>query len=847
MHKREIKVEDNQYTVLKKRYLKKDDNGEPIESVSDMFERVALHVSQADKIYNKTLDLDKSSQTFYDMMADFYFMPNSPTLMNAGRDLGQLSACFVLPIEDSIESIFGTAKYAALIHKSGGGTGFSFSRLRPKNDIVKTTSGVASGPCSFIYVMNLYTEVVKQGGTRRGANMGILRVDHPDIIEFINIKKNPDFKNAGIASSLEQLIKDAAIVMRQDIGDVKKRVDQLLVENYQLNNFNISVALTNEFLRALETGGNYKLVNPSNGKVVQELPAKEVFDQIVNNAWNNGEPGIIFLDKMNEYNPTPSLGAIESTNPCGEQPLLPYESCNLGSLNLSKMIKTENGKKEIDWHKIEKVTREATHFMDNVIDMNRYPPVYNFEHVKDDMYRRVNPIEQMTKGNRKLGLGVMGLADMLIQLRIPYNSEDGIRTGEEIMKFVRQNARISSAELATQRGRFPNFKDSIYDRDSKNFKGEYAELRNATLTTIAPTGTISMIADASSGIEPIFDIVYTKTVMDKDRLVYFNPNLEEALKEGNYTSILEKMDKVNGRKKDKELEKILIDIKKSLPSEVKDVFVTAHEIAPEEHMKMQAAFQKYTDNAVSKTINFPKTASMDDVENSYILAHKMGCKGLTVYRDQSRTAQVYETLSVSEKKTEEKNAKRPKIMLGITRRERIGTESGEAGSLFVTVNYRENPDLEKVIEHLIKHEEPIELFTNSDSFDARLYSAITVIGKTISRGLRKGLFDLNFAVSNMEKLPADEPGYDEGFPGGKTYVNNNYIEAIQKVLTHFAYPPLLEAHKEEEKPEPKKSNGNSNESGKMSGKCKVCGVGNLISKEGCITCDNCGNSPKGCG
>ena len=562
----------NALTVLKKRYLKKDEKRKILESPDDMFRRVASNIASADDayktLYNQKVDAKKSAETFYKMIRNMEFMPNSPTLMNAGRDLQQLSACFVLPIEDSMEGIFDTLKHTALIHKSGGGTGFSFSRLRPKNSPVQTTSGVASGPISFIQVYDASTEAIKQGGTRRGANMGILRVDHPDILDFITAKESND----------------------------------------KLSNFNLSVAVTEKFMDAVSKDEDYELIDPCTEKVVEKISARHVYDLITTMAWKNGEPGIIFIDRINEDNPTPKVGEIESTNPCGEQPLLPYESCNLGSINLAKVV--NDGK--VDWPKLKEIVRNSTHFMDNVIDMSVFP---------------LKEINDMVQANRKIGLGVMGWADMLIQMEISYDSEEAVKLAEEVMSFINREAKLMSGELAEIRGTFPNFKDSTYDTPGG------LKVRNATTTTIAPTGTISIISGCSSGIEPLFAVSYVRrNLLDQgDELLEVNPYFEQIAHRRQFFS-----DKLM-----KEIAKVgSVQKVKGIPEDVKKIFVTSLDISPYWHIKMQGAFQKYTDNAVSKTVNFPNTATTEEVEEVYILAYKLGCKGVTIYRDKSREAQV---------------------------------------------------------------------------------------------------------------------------------------------------------------------------------------------------------------
>ena len=634
-----MKITENARVVLEKRYLNRDGDGNPTETVEELFDRVAGAIAAADKLHREDADLKKTKQVFFEMMTNLEFLPNSPTLMNAGRPLGQLSACFVLPIGDSMGEIFETLKQAALIHQSGGGTGFSFSRLRPKGSMVRSTGGVASGPISFMKVFNIATEAVKQGGTRRGANMGILRIDHPDILEFIDCKK----------------------------------------DSAEINNFNISVGLTEKFMQAVLNDENYELIDPNPKKAVCTLSAREVYDKIVDSAWQNGEPGIIFLDRLNRDNAVPQQGEIEATNPCGEQPLLPYESCNLGSINLVKMVKKSGLGHEIDWDKLAFSVENAVHFLDNVIDVNKYP---------------IEQIRNVTKETRKIGLGVMGWADLLLLLGIAYNSQAAVDLAGRVMAFINDTAKKASRELASQRGVFPLYNESIYAKATP--------LRNATVTTIAPTGTLSIIAGVSSGVEPVFGYVFIRNVMDSTQLIEVNPILEQELKKRRLYSE-ELMRKIAGVASLSQVEE--------LPQDIRDVFVSAHDVSPLWHIKMQAAFQQHTDNAVSKTVNFPFSATREDVSEVYMLAYELGCKGVTIYRDGSRSAQVLNIGKVNSgagesreceqcQNYEEMMAKlesakkpalvygeiqprpRPEITQGFTERCEIG-----CGKLYITINY----------------------------------------------------------------------------------------------------------------------------------------------------------------
>ncbi|MDI6715769.1 MAG: vitamin B12-dependent ribonucleotide reductase [Actinomycetota bacterium] len=562
----DIKVSVNAAKVLSQRYLQKDDEGNVIETPSQMFRRVAVTVASADKLYNPEADIKALEEEFYHLMVNFEFLPNSPTLMNAGTSIGQLAACFVIPVGDSIPEIFDSLKHMAIIHQTGGGTGFSFSRLRPKGDVVKSTKGIASGPVSFMRIFDTATDVIKQGGRRRGANMGILRDDHPDIIDFVTAKKREDF----------------------------------------LANFNLSVAVSDKFIKAVKEDGDFELINPRDGSVAGKLSAKYLFDLMVAMAWTTGDPGLFFIDRANEANPTPEIGMFESTNPCGEVPLLPYEPCNLGSINLHKVVED----RKINWDKLRKITQLSTHFLDNVIDACKYP---------------LPQIDFMAKANRKIGLGVMGFAQMLLELGIPYDSEEALKVGEEVMRFIYDEAIKTSVKLAEERGSFPNFKGSKWD------KAGYTKMRNATVTTVAPTGTISIIAGTSSGIEPLFAIAYAREVMEGTTLLETDPVFEKVAKErGFYTPEL--MMEISKQGTIQEFEEI--------PDDVKRVFVTSFDIAPEWHVRMQAVFQKYVDNAVSKTVNLPASATLDDVRKIFLLAYELGCKGITVYRYGSKKEQV---------------------------------------------------------------------------------------------------------------------------------------------------------------------------------------------------------------
>jgi len=737
----------NAMTVLEKRYLQRDIQGNVIETPEEMFRRVAKNIAQADRNYHPQVDLAPIEEEFYSLMAALDFLPNSPTLMNAGRELQQLSACFVLPVGDSMEEIFDAVKQMALIQKSGGGTGFSFSRIRPRNDLVGSTRGISSGPVSFMRVFDTATEAVKQGGTRRGANMGILRVDHPDILDFIQCKE----------------------------GD------------HHFNNFNISVAATKEFMEAVEKDRDYPLQNPRTKEIVRSLSARQVFEKVVYYAWKNGDPGIIFIDRINQDNPTPQVGEIESTNPCGEQPLLPYESCNLGSINLFNMVKDRT----IDWERLGSVTEKAVHFLDNVIDMNHYT---------------LPQIEAMTKANRKIGLGIMGFADLLIQLGIPYNDPKALEIGDKVMSFIQERGRNASRELGLRRGSFPNF-------DGSTLKGHWDAMRNATVTTIAPAGTISIIAGTSSGIEPIFALAFIRHVLDGKELLEVSPFFEKvAKKEGFYSEDLMKKIAQDGN----------IQNLQEVPEKIRDLFVTAHDISPEDHIRMQAAFQKYTDNAVSKTVNFSHEATIDDVAKVYHLAYELGCKGVTIYRDRSRTKQVlYKgviSLNQNGSTAEEKLAgveRRPRarqnVMQGSTRKIRTG-----CGNLYVTVNEDGEGNL-------------FEIFNQIGKAGGCAASQSEAIGRLASLAFRSGI-EPEDIIRQLKGISCHMPvWYQEG-----------------KILScSDAIAKAIEWHLQDKKKVKGEVKASLNESFPifLRGACPECG-GPLLFEEGCVKC-LCGYSDCG--
>ena len=721
----EVTLNANSELVLRKRYQKKGLDGSPIETPKEMFWRVAASIASTWKVG----DL---ARVFYALMTDYDFLPNSPTLMNAGTDLGQLAACFVLPVGDSMDEIFDAVKHAALIHKSGGGTGFSFSRLRPKDSRVGSTGGVASGPISFLKIFNTATEQVKQGGTRRGANMGILRVDHPDILEFIRAKERE--------------------------GD--------------LNNFNLSVALTEKFMQAVEKDEEYALVAPHTQEVIERLKAREVFELLVRKAWESGDPGIIFIDRINRDNPNPDQGEIESTNPCGEQPLLPYEACNLGSINLARFVIDRDGIKDVDWDRLREVIHLSVRFLDNVIDASEYP---------------LERITQTVRRNRKIGLGVMGWADMLYQLRLPYSSRRAIVLAEKLMEFLQRESKSASAQLAKERGPFPAFETSVY---SDQNLGPY---RNATTTTIAPTGTLSIIAGCSSGVEPLFALCFVRQVMDGEKLTEANGFFVQALHDAGCYS-----EKVMAEV----VEKGSVRGMEFLPDDLRKVFVTAMDIDPVWHLKMQAAFQKHTDNAVSKTVNLPNSATQEDIYKIYWMAYEEGCKGVTVYRDGCKSVQVLCTGEggKDEKKAEESKRPmdRPEIVYGFTQKVRTGL-----GDLYLTVNEIDG--------------KPFEVFTTIGRSGRSITAKAEAIGRLVSLALRSGVH-VSEIVKQLKGIGGEHPVFQKkgmllSIPDAVSWVlENRYMQGGSA-----------------------RTFGNS----LSKTECPECST-ELVFQEGCFVCPSCG-------
>ena len=763
---RSTELTENSEVVLRRRYLSKDREGNILEDPEGMFRRVARNLSMADLNYPPATEEDRQAteQEFYNVMRRLEFMPNSPTLMNAGRELQQLSACFVLPVDDSLDSIFERVKETALIHKSGGGTGFSFSRLRPEGDVVGSTGGVASGPVSFINAFDAATDVVKQGGTRRGANMGILNVDHPDILRFIRSKEDGE----------------------------------------HLINFNISVAVTEDFMQRVERGQSYDLVNPRTGEVAGQLNAREVFEEMVRMAWQTGDPGIVFLDRINRDNPNPQLGQIESTNPCGEQPLLPFESCNLGSLNVARMVKYTDDDVAMDWDRLAEAVRTGVHMLDNVIDMNNYP---------------LGEIERMSKQTRRIGMGIMGFSDLLVQLGIRYDSEEALELGAQVMRRIQDETYKASMELAETRGTFPSWDGSVY-----NQPGNVRRMRNSAPVTIAPTGTISIISGASSGIEPLFALSYVRNVMDNTRLVEGNPYFEAvARSEGFYSQELMEQLAQKGTLHD-------LDV----PEWVKDVFRTSHDITPEWHVRMQAAFQKYTDNSVSKTINFANSATVEDVAEAYRLAYETGCKGITVYRDGSKEGQVLSTGETGSRESGEGEGgeisptvrvmkDRPRQIRGITERVHTGH-----GNMYVTINFQEEG-------------KPFEVFSTLGKAGGCDSAQLEAISRLASLALRSGV-GVDDVVEQLKGITCC-PFWDEG-----TLVRSG-PDAVALALQRYMEGTVEEAEQTESQAvqmqfvtEPMYHNGNGNGNGvaaPTARKCPDCNTP-VIYQEGCLMCISCG-------
>lgn len=758
--------------VLAERYFLKNEKLEPVETPEDMCWRVAWKIASAETVWGATREkIDALAREFYLLLINHEFLPNSPTLMNAGANNGlQYSACFVLPVEDSLVGIFDALKYQALIHQTGGGTGFSFSRLRPRGSVVKSSHGTASGPVSFMRIFDAATNEIKQGGKRRGANMGILKVDHPDILEFIHCKAQ-----GGIA------------------------------------NFNISIAITDKFMEALKNDTEYDLVNPKNNQKTGSLSARAVFDEITQTAWETGDPGIIFIDRLNSgsANPVPTLGPIEATNPCGEQPLYSYDSCNLGSLFLNYFVKDKNGQKEVDWKKLEQVTKMAVRFMDDVIEVNPYT---------------LPQIEKTTRAVRRLGLGVGGWADLLIALGIPYDSDQALELAEKLMQKIKAAAIAESQELAKSRGPFPLFRQSIY----KNQKPR----RNSTLTTIAPTGSISIIAGASSGIEPLFAIVYRHIVKDRDldrEMAFVNGKFETIAKErGFWSEALKEKLSLNGTIRQVE----------EIPADVRAIFGTAHEIEPTWHVKMQAAFQKYTDNAVSKTINLPQGAKAEEVKKAYLLAWETSCKGITVFRDGSKDTQV---LNLGLKETNHANnrpvGERPLKVTGATYR--LATP---VGSAFVTIN-------EDVLGN------PLEIFINVGKAGSDVAAMAEALGRTLSTSLR-----FSSSLTPLEK--ARELAHQLSGIGGRRSVGFGPSKILSlpdavaiALCLHYGFringnltvgASLYEAESAVAAKSTRAIPGNNDpiaDSVSYNGDiCPTCGTSTLVYEEGCSKCHACGHS-----
>ncbi|HEX9692177.1 MAG TPA: vitamin B12-dependent ribonucleotide reductase [Gemmatimonadales bacterium] len=814
-------LSENAITVLERRYLIKDEQGRPVEQAGDLFWRVARTIAEADAAYGASArGVEALAETFYELMATRIWMPNSPTLMNAGRPLGQLSACFVLPVDDALSNgtsgIYDTLRNMALVHQSGGGTGFSFSRLRPQNDVVRSTMGVASGPVSFMSLYDASTEVVKQGGTRRGANMGILRVDHPDILEFIDCKN----------------------------------------DTTKITNFNISVGVTDAFMHAVEEGKSYDLVHPRTGEVVAPLDARDVFDKIVHGAWRTGEPGVFFIDRANEYNPVPHLGAYEATNPCGEQPLLPYDVCNLGSINLGRFVRDG----EVDWDGLGRAVHLCTHFLDNVIDANRYP---------------LPEIAELAQRIRRVGLGVMGWADFLVSLDVPYNSAEAIDLARRVMQFIDEETKVESERLAVERGVFPEWEQSIWGPDATCARGSAGQrirpmrrLRNCNLTTVAPTGTISILAGCSSGIEPLFAVAFMRNqagVLMPD----VNPHFVEiARREGWYSDALMTRIAAEGH--------IHFD---EVPRQWQDVFVTAHDVSPEWHIRMQGAFQEYTDSAISKTCNFPHEASEEYVREIYELAFRLGCKGVTVYRDGSRDMQVLSTGKTaktvqvqadvgaavghrdqvaelkstiaeveaeltrtrarlheveSENLQRRRKRSRPELLRGTTRR----VES-PLGTMYVTVTEDDQS-------------QPFEVFMSLGKAGGALMADVEAIGRLISLALRSGI-PLTEIYRQLRGISSDRvtglgPNKVLSVPDAIGIAIERWMQDKQGIQQDLLEAPAREAEPVIVRRIEAGSDGLQRalelDSMQHAGACPDCGS-QLEFAEGCMKCHVCGYSECG--
>ncbi len=730
-----VSLNPNAQIVLSKRYFQKDPNGKPLEDAVSMFWRVASSVASEEAKYKKSSYKSEAlALEFYKLMTDWKFLPNSPTLMNAGTGLGQLSACFVLPVGDSIEEIFDAVKHAAMIHKSGGGTGFSFSRLRAKDSRVGSTGGVASGPLSFLRIFNTATEQIKQGGTRRGANMGILQVDHPDIMDFIRAKEREG----------------------------------------EFNNFNLSVALTEKFMKAVEKDDEYPLIAPNNKEEVSRLKAREVFEILVQKAWESGDPGIVFIDRINRDNPTPKQGEIESTNPCGEQPLLPYEACNLGSINLAKLhLPGKQNSEAVDWEELKRIIFLAVRFLDNVIDASVFP---------------LERISENVRKNRKIGLGVMGWADLLYQMGVPYNSQEAITLAEKLMKFIRDEGRAASKLLAKERGAFPAYEESTY---AQLDLGPY---RNATVTTIAPTGTLSIIAGCSSGIEPLFALCFSRNVMDGEKLVEVNPYFEAAMKEE---------DSYSPKLMAKVAEKGSVSEMDFLSENLRRVFVTAMDIEPVWHLRMQAAFQVYTDNAVSKTVNLPNSATVDDIRSIYWMSYELGCKGVTVYRDGCRSAQVLctgegEAKAAGEHPDTRMVQDRPDLVYGFTQKVQTGH-----GVMYVTVNEVDG--------------KPFEVFATIGKSGRSTTAKAEAIGRLVSLALRSGI-PVDEIVRQIKGIGGEAPVFQRG--------KNGQVQSIPDAISWVLENRYM------------KSKQSVHDQGLGSQRCPECDEP-LVFQEGCHICPNC--------